>query len=475
MKNSFVKRQISLTTRVMTFVALSIGVSLLGIGYLVNNAVKHHFAEQDAEELRVMTNAVDRTLRQADDITLDIEETLSKAVSGHHGVYFQVWNDDKQLLYGPSTNDYESPLYTYNPVSRIKAGNLYQWQAEGKTYRGVITQTQIGSFKYTIVTAIDMDAHIQFLKSFHRSLWLIMILAGTVTLLAAWFGVHQGHAPLRGLSATMREIQADRLHVRLKPDDVPRELLGLVTSFNDMIGRLEESFERLSHFSADIAHELRTPLTNIITQTQVILGKSRSMVEYRELHYSNLEELYRLSKMVNDTLWLAKSEHGLLKPVREPLDINQEVCDLFDFFEALAEEKQIQLKLDGQMPLLKVDRVMFQRALSNLLSNALRHSPVGARVIVYLSISNKGEPTISVRNSGPGIPDEHKLRIFDRFYRVDPSRQRQSEGAGLGLAIVKSIVEAHGGRIDVVSSNGETAFTIKFPLTAVTRGDDLNI
>lgn len=242
-----------------------------------------------------------------------------------------------------------------------------------------------------------------------------------------------------------------------------------------MIGRLEESFERLSHFSADIAHELRTPLTNIITQTQVILGKSRSMVEYRELHYSNLEELYRLSKMVNDTLWLAKSEHGLLKPVREPLDINQEVCDLFDFFEALAEEKQIQLKLDGQMPLLKVDRVMFQRALSNLLSNALRHSPVGARVIVYLSISNKGEPTISVRNSGPGIPDEHKLRIFDRFYRVDPSRQRQSEGAGLGLAIVKSIVEAHGGRIDVVSSNGETAFTIKFPLTAVTRGDDLNI
>ena len=461
------KHPLSLTTRVMTFVALAIGLSLLGIGYLVNSAVEHHFAEQDADELEVMTRAVDRALRKTSDGYSRLDEALSHAVSGHHGVYFQVWDKEQRLIYGPSTDDYLTPVGSFAPVSRIQVNNQYQWQAEGKTYRGVITQTQVGCFEYIIVAAIDMDAHLQFLKNFRRSLWLIMILAGTVTLLATWYGVHQGHAPLRGLSGTMREIQADRLHVRLEPDGVPRELQQLVTSFNDMIGRLEDSFVRLTHFSADIAHELRTPITNIVTQTQVVLGKSRSLDEYRELHYSNLEELDRLTKMVNDMLWLAQNEHGLLKPIREPLDMNQEVRELFEFFEALAEEKQVRLEIEGQAPRIMGDRAMLRRALSNLLTNALRHSPLGESVKVCLEQSDDGQVLLSVQNVGPEIPDEHQPRIFDRFYRVDPSRQRQSEGAGLGLAIVKSIVEAHGGRIDVSSFHGVTTFTIRLPQAAV--------
>ena len=324
---------------------------------------------------------------------------------------------------------------------------------------------------YRIVAAIDMDFHIHFLENFRRSLWMIMVLAGAVTLLAAWYGVRQGHAPLRELSATMSDIQADRLHVRLDPNTVPRELQNLVCSFNHMIGRLEDSFVRLSYFSADIAHELRTPLTNLITQTQVGLGKSRSLEEYRELLYSNLEEQERLTKMVNDMLWLAQSEHGLLKPVWEPLDLAREVRELFDFFEALAEEKHIQLVLEGKAPIIQGDRAMLRRALSNLLSNAIRHTPVGRSVLIRLDSSGEGRALLSVQNPGPEIPAEHLLRIFDRFYRVDPSRQRQSEGAGLGLAIVKSIVEAHEGNIAVISERGVTRFTIRFPRT----GDAGNI
>ena len=284
------KRPLSLTTRVMTFVALAIGLSLLVIGYLVDNAVEHHFAEQDAGELVVMMNAVDNALRKAGDDSARMDEALSHAVSGHHGVYFQVWDREKHLIYGPSEGDLANPINTFAPVSSIQVGNLYHWRGDGKTYRGTIMQTQVGGREYTIVTAIDMDAHIQFLENFRRSLWLIMTLAGTVTLLAAWYGVHQGHAPLRGLSETMSEIQADRLHVRLDPDNVPGELQRLVTSFNDMIGRLEDSFVRLFHFSADIAHEMRTPLTNIITQTQVILGKSRSLDEYGVLGIFRLKK-----------------------------------------------------------------------------------------------------------------------------------------------------------------------------------------
>jgi two-component system heavy metal sensor histidine kinase CusS len=230
-----------------------------------------------------------------------------------------------------------------------------------------------------------------------------------------------------------------------------------------MIGRLEDSFTRLSHFSADIAHELRTPLTNLITQTQVALGKARTLDEYRELLYSNLEEQERLAKMVNDMLWLAKSDHGLLKPVQVPLDLASEVKELFDFFEALAEEKHITLSLEGHTLAVNGDRAMMRRAISNLLSNAIRHTPAGERIRIHLSTAANDTASLSVINPGSTIPAEHLPRVFDRFYRADPSRARQSEGAGLGLAIVRSIVEAHGGRVEAISDQHVTTFTLYLP------------
>ena len=174
-----------------------------------------------------------------------------------------------------------------------------------------------------------------------------MVLAGIATLLAVWFGVFQGLAPLRRLSHKVKSIEADQLDFRLDIKSVPKELTGLVLAFNQMINGLEKSFKQLSHFSADIAHELRTPLTNIITQTQVGLSKPRDIEEYKNLLYSNLEEQERLAKMVNDMLWLAKSDHGLVKPVLENIDLRQEISDLFEFFEALAEEQNIELVLEG--------------------------------------------------------------------------------------------------------------------------------
>lgn len=453
---------LSLTARVMVFVALAIGISLILIGNLVLNAVERHFAEQDAEELAVINQAVLQALQSTDD-PLQLPDTLSRAVSGHHGVYFQVWNSSGQLVFGTSGADFAQAIAALSPVKRIHAENLTTWHTDGNSYRGVVTRPVSDSREYRIATAIDMDFHLHFLQGFRRSLWLIMMLTGGVTLLAAWFGVHQGHAPLRGLSDNMRDIQADRLHVRLDLRTLPLELQDLATAFNQMIGRLEDSFTRLSHFSADIAHELRTPLTNLITQTQVALGKARTLDEYRELLYSNLEEQERLAKMVNDMLWLAKSDHGLLKPVQVPLDLASEVKELFDFFEALAEEKHITLSLEGHTLAVSGDRAMMRRAISNLLSNAIRHTPAGERIRIHLSTAANDTASLSVINPGPKIPAEHLPRVFDRFYRADPSRARQSEGAGLGLAIVRSIVEAHGGRVEAISDQHVTAFTLYLP------------
>lgn len=450
----------------MAFVALAIGLSLLLISHLVLNAVEHHFAEQDTDELRVITQSVEQALHNGIVDSSQLTEALSQAVSGHHGVYFQVWDQQGQLIYGPSDIELSQPVKDYASVSLIQTSNLYSWQADGKFYRGSIKKAQVGNQEFRIVAAMDMDFHIQFLDNFRHSLWLIMLLAGAVTLLAAWFGVHQGHAPVRSLSDIMSDIEVHSLHVRLDPNEVPNELRALVNSFNKMIERLEDSFAQLSHFSADIAHELRTPITNLITQTQVVLSKPRSIDEYRELLYSNLEEQERLAKMVNDMLWLAQSEHGLLKPIWKQLDLAQEVHDLFDFFEALAEEKQIGLVLNSSesVPAILGDRGMLRRAISNLLSNALRYAPTGKVITVKIEQLNTMYVELSVENTGSMIPTEHLSKLFDRFYQVDPSRHRLSGGAGLGLAIAKSIVEAHDGHIVAYSNHDVTGFTISLPI-----------
>lgn len=465
------RRPLSLNNRVMLFIAIAITFSLMLFGYLVLNAVERHFEEQDSGELVVITHAVEAALEKASKEGMVPEHALAKAVTGHHGVYFQVWNENNHLIYGSA--DFQSPehLPTLATLNSIHAGNLYKWEINETTYRGAITETQIGDYQYRVVAAIDMDFHIHFLESFRHTLWLIMSLAGVATLLAAWFGVHQGHAPLRALSEAIRDIQADRLDVRLDTETVPAELSTLVDSFNRMISRLEESFDRLSHFSADIAHELRTPLTNLTTQTQVGLSKSRSLEEYKELLYSNLEEQERLTKMVNDMLWLAQSENGLLDPNWEGLDLFQEVKATFEFFDALSEEKGVQLQIEGEAAAITGDRAMLRRVLSNLLSNAIRFAPQGKGVKVRLWEVDDSV-NLTVENPGDEIAAEHLPRLFDRFYRVDPSRQRKTEGAGLGLAIVRSIVEAHGGTIDVASAHGVTSFTIHFPLTTNREGSD---
>ena len=244
---------------------------------------------------------------------------------------------------------------------------------------------------------------------------------------------------------------------------MPPELIDLAIAFNDMLARLEGSFRRLSDFSSDLAHELRTPVSNLMTQTQVALSKTRSADQYREVLYSNLEEYERLARMIADMLFLAKADNGLIVPSSETVDLAAEVRDLFGFYEAFAEEQGVRLQLAGAGSI-SGDRLMMRRALSNLLSNALRHTARGGTVSVLIDQHKSGEIQLSVENPGEDIEPQHLPRLFDRFYRVDPSRHKaRSDGAGLGLAITKSIVEAHQGTISVSSSNGLTFFAITFP------------
>ena len=240
------------------------------------------------------------------------------------------------------------------------------------------------------------------------------------------------------------------------------ELVELAEAFNGMLSRLEDSFRRLSEFSSDLAHELRTPIASLMTQTQVALSRTRSAEEYREVLYSNSEEYERLARMIADMLFLAKADHGLIVPRSESVRSRQRCANCSSSTTRWLRTTASSLQLDGHGEV-HGDRLMIRRAISNLLSNAISHTPNGEVRQRAHRTRGSGAIRVSVENIGDGIAPEHLPRLFDRFYRVDPSRQRSTDGAGLGLAITKSIVAAHNGTVQAFSASGLTRFEIAVP------------
>ena len=458
----------SITFRLaLSFSIVSTAV-LLVVGYLTGTLVEAHFEEQDLTELSGKLELVRHTLakvRAQSDMAV-VPQRLPDALVGHHGLSVAVVGGDGNLLFKSSGAVFPATLLEARPPeeSSRHAGPMV-WEQDGQPYRGIAaaaTTGIAGQPPATVVVALNIEHHRMFMEAFQKSLWLAIAASIAFTALLGWISARRGLAPVRELARLTHGISASRLGERLPPESVPTELVDLALAFNDMLARLEGSFQRLSDFSSDLAHELRTPISNLMTQTQVAISKARSAEQYREVLYSNLEEYERLARMIADMLFLAKADNGLIVPSRETVDLASEVRGLFGFYEAFAEEQRVSLVLDGAGTV-RGDRLMLRRALSNLLSNAIRHTPRDGTVKVGIDASRPGELQLSVENPGEDIEPEHLPRLFDRFYRVDSSRQKASEGAGLGLAITKSIVDAHKGTIQAFSSNGSTRFTVTFP------------
>lgn len=464
-------RPASLALRVTAFVGLATILVFFAFGQIVVRSLEQHFAEIDAGELGIVAESVQNVLQQhASGTTL--EARLAGAVVGHHGMYFQVRTASGQRLYSSPGMNFSGPAGKLKPVAHIAANTLDVWEQGGKLYRGAVLRITTGAADvtpqhFTVVVATAIDMHLHYIDSFQQTLWLTTAVVCVIALLTAWLAVWQGHAPIRNISAKMRGINSTQLHIRLVPEEVPIELAGLVASFNDMLGRLEIGFRQLSDFSADIAHELRTPVTNLTTETQVALSQKRGADQYREILYSNLEEFERMGKMIADMLFLAQTENDLASLTLRNVDLGAQISALFDYFEAWAEDRGVSFKLEGTARMVAGDPLMLRRALGNLLSNAIRYTPRAGVVSVTLS-SKEGRTVVRIENPGDTIAEEHLSRLFDRFYRVDPSRQRQpdatgNEGAGLGLAIVKSIIEAHQGSVRASSHSSVIIFEIILP------------
>jgi two-component system heavy metal sensor histidine kinase CusS len=446
-------RRLSLSSRLALLFAACTAVVSLFAGVLFNRASEAHFIELDQQQLDGKLIGLRRALqdlqpaqreaRLADELSRQAD--LSLRITGSDG---QRWYDSSQI---PKDLPQQSGLSTISH--------------DGTDYRVLnapLYPDQTDSPRLTLL--LDITHHQHFLQRMQHLIWLTVGLSALATALLGAWAARSGLRPLRRMSAVARGISAQSLNARLPEAQMPPELAEMAHSFNAMLARLDDSFQRLSAFSADIAHELRTPLSNLLTHTQVTLTRPRPIEDYREALHSNLEELQWMAQLVNDMLYLAKADHGLLMPKREPLELADETDVLLEFFAPLAEDAGVKLTREGHARI-EGDRSMLRRALSNLLDNALRFTPAEGYVSLRI-VDQASAVRISVENSGEGISAQLLPRLFDRFYRADPARQEgSSEHAGLGLAITQSIIRAHGGQIHCESEAGWTRFVIELPRT----------
>lgn len=465
-RSAIARRPASLASRVTLSMGVAMAAAFLMFNWVSVRSLDQHFVEMDEHVLWGVFDAVIRALGEVHSEGDD--EALQNAIRGHEGVYYYVADAVGNTLYSPAEGpDLAGFAASQRPAALTDEPRVMaSWSEDGSSYRGAVvwvdSDPAIGPEAYLVAVAMDIDGHLQFLSSFKRIQWWTLCIVMCIAILVAWFAVKWGHIPIRKANEKVREITSSKLHMRLNPEEVPIELEETVASFNGMLERIEDGFAQLENFSADIAHELRTPVTNLTTQTEVVVGQVRSTDEYREVLYSNLEEFGRLNRMINDMLFLAQTDNDPDNLNLEIVNLTETIQGLFEYFEAWVEEQGVSLQLKGRAVPVRADREMLRRALSNLLSNAIRYTPHGETVTVRLS-QNEQATTISVENPGEKIPAEELPRLFNRFYRGDPSRQRKGDGAGLGLAIVKSIVEVHGGKVRVESDDTLTRFDVMLP------------
>lgn len=310
--------------------------------------------------------------------------------------------------------------------------------------------------------ALDMEHNDVVLAAYRRQLGVVVIGGVIVAGLAGAVIARRGLRPIRMITRAAQHIRADRLQARIATSAWPAELTTLAREFDCMLDRLEESFGRLTQCTGDMAHALRNPINNLRGEAEVALSRARSPEEYQQALTSSLEEYDRLARMIDALLFIARADEATAAIERRHFAVRAEMEAVREFYEALAAEKPVRVLCEGEAAL-EADSMLVRRAISNLLANALKHTP-GGGTVTLAARATATAVEIVVSDTGPGIPSEHVARVFERFYQVDKTRDQPTKGAGLGLAIVQSIMRLHGGTAELTSAVGQgTHVTLRFP------------
>jgi two-component system heavy metal sensor histidine kinase CusS len=429
---------------------------LIGISVILYGAILHYMEGRADASLADQIEDASADLNEPDGVE-DMVTELGAPVSGRPEYWLRVL-DTKGKTVAETKGMAATVPSSQFPAPRADGMARRNYRAGRGRWMSLAARTVTANgAKFVIQVAEDRMVDRDFL---HELRWILrglvvagILFSGGMALLAT----RRGLRPLKAMEQAVARVRAPQLNERLGKREWPGELAPLAAAFDEMMDRLEESFTRLSQFSADLAHELRTPIANLRGEAEVALTRGRSPEEYRQVIESSMEEYERLTAMTEKLLFLARAdaEEAEVKP--EELDGRAAIDALWEFYEPYADELGVVLKCDGN-GLVRADAVLLRRAVANLIENALRFTPPGKEVTV--AVAEGG--VVRITDTGSGIAPEHVPRLFDRFYQVDPARREA--GTGLGLALVKSIMKLHGGTVTITSELGRgTEATLKFP------------
>jgi two-component system heavy metal sensor histidine kinase CusS len=338
-------RQRSLTVRLTALFALASTAVLVGLGLLIMSTVAKHFTDQDEQllekELELIRMVVNE--RGAGAIT----STFGEALHNHPGFFVHISSAGGQPMYSTLADATQPILAAAKRVASshsfsVDAGQHQEFQA----IKAYLKDDKSGE-QLQVIVAVDTEIHDHFMRNFQTTLILYVAGSAVIVVLLSWWAARRGLAPLRAMSDKVQAVSSHNFGERTPIETLPVEIADLAAKLNAMLERLQQDFHRITNFSTDIAHELRTPITNLLTQTDVVLTQQRTNEAYRDTLSSNAEELQRLARTISDMLFLAQTENGISLPSYEPLKLQDEITELLDFYDALAEEKGVNLQLTG--------------------------------------------------------------------------------------------------------------------------------
>jgi two-component system, OmpR family, heavy metal sensor histidine kinase CusS len=432
-----------------------------GLGIFYSIVVRHAVAEDNAV-LADKLSAISKDLRENGPEVF--AEELADVRAGEHTPYsIRIIDSNGDTVAETPGMDRLIPTQTFPAARELSDAlrNRTDYGSAAKQFSLIAFNDYFNGRTYTLQVAQDRSSDEQVERNF--ALLVATVLAGGIvgSALIAIIVTRHGLQPLRQLTQSFGRIGPDHLKEHIGSAGWPRELQPLTVAFDEMLKRLDDSFTRLSQFSADLAHELRTPIANILGEAQVTLTRDRTAPEYREIIESTVAECERLSRIVDNLLFVARVDAAREPIARKQFDARAAVEKIATFYETVAEDHHVTISCSGHGQIY-ADPDLFERVVGNLLDNALRFTPEHGSIDIALS-KNNSDFQVAVSDTGSGIAPEHLPRVFDRFYRAESSRS--SDGAGLGLALVKSILDLHGGSAMIQSEIGRgTTVKLIFPL-----------
>ncbi|MCF6204941.1 MAG: heavy metal sensor histidine kinase [Methylococcaceae bacterium] len=479
-KSAKTTTQWSITSKlVILYVITASAGLLLACGFLywiLLTNIDHEHKELLASELAELQKILQKLPVDQNVLKQFVREGITNAHEAHtasfhpssaHYSYFRLLNSQQQIIVEtekmsslfPATlflDDNADFMSIFKTKTQTDDGRIFLL-----TSRYLNTASDIDRSWY-VQAALNVTQDEKVLLQYQKMLGLVLVLGFCFSTLAGFWITRKGLKPLNKITHAVQGISINHLDESISSEKWPKELALLASAFDEMLNRLNESFARLSQFSADLAHELRTPINNLMVETEIALSRQRTLPDYQQVLASNMEEFTLLNRMIEELLFLSRAESPETEIHCHILILEDELKTISTYYESLAADKKIEIQVSGRAKVF-ADPLLLRRALNNLIANAIYYTDMRGKIKIQAVLSEL-YTEVHVCDNGIGINEVDLPKIFDRFYRADKARVKNTQGTGLGLSLVKSIMDLHKGTVTIKSKIGQgTTVVLRFP------------